>query len=82
MAKEIRTEIHIHATPSKVWQVLTDFSSYPEWNPFVKSLTGTVAIGQKIKVTLPGMNFITCIFFRSKQTFQLARPFSMIYSQV
>ena len=57
MAKEIKTQIVISASPAKVWSVLTDFSSYPEWNPFVKSLTGTVAVGQKIKVALPGMNF-------------------------
>jgi hypothetical protein len=71
MAKEIRTEIHIHATPSKIWQVLTDFSSYPQWNPFVKSLTGTVAVGQKIKVALPGMNFTPLVL-----SFEANRHFS------
>ncbi len=32
--KEIHTEIEINAPAGKVWRVLTDFPSYPEWNPF------------------------------------------------
>jgi hypothetical protein len=54
---QIRTEIQINATPEKVWNVLTDFSSFPEWNPFVKKLEGEVAVGNQIKISLPGMNF-------------------------
>ncbi|MEZ5059144.1 MAG: SRPBCC domain-containing protein [Saprospiraceae bacterium] len=54
---QIRTEIQINATPEKVWNVLTDFSAYPEWNPFVKKLEGEVEVGKVIKVALPGMNF-------------------------
>lgn len=48
MAKEIKTEILINATPEKVWNVLTNFSEYPKWNPFIKSLEGEVAVGKKI----------------------------------
>lgn len=57
MKKEIVTEIVIEATPAQVWAVLTDFEAYPQWNPFVKSLTGDVAVGRRIKVLLPGMTF-------------------------
>jgi len=57
MKKEIITEINIDATPEKVWQVLTDFDNYPNWNPFVSKLTGEVKEGNTIKVSLPGMNF-------------------------
>jgi hypothetical protein len=52
MSKEIKTEINIIATPEKVWKILTDFEKYPKWNPFIKSLTGQVAVGNKIKVML------------------------------
>lgn len=32
----IRTEIKIHAPVTIVWQTLTDFASYADWNPFIK----------------------------------------------
>lgn len=56
MAKEIKAEISINAAPAKVWGILTDFDKYPDWNPFIKSLTGNVAIGNKIetKIEPPG----------------------------
>jgi len=52
MAKEIQTEILIHASAEKVWSIFTNFSAYPKWNPFIKSLQGDVKTGQKIKVRL------------------------------
>jgi hypothetical protein len=55
--KRIETEININADLLKVWSILTDFKSYPSWNPFVKSLTGEVREGNRIKVVLPGMKF-------------------------
>lgn len=52
MAKELITEIKIKANPAQVWEVLTDFSSYPTWNPFIKSLTGDVKVGNTITARL------------------------------
>ncbi len=52
MASSLNTFILINAKPLKVWQVLTDFESYPSWNPFIKQLTGEVAKGKTIQVTL------------------------------
>lgn len=46
--KQLYTEITIKATPEKVWAVLTDFSAYPSWNPFVKSIKGTPVVGRPI----------------------------------
>jgi len=62
MAKEIRTEITIQSTPEKVWSILTGFEKYPVWNPFIKSLTGNVEVGNTISVSIappggPGMTF-------------------------
>lgn len=48
MAKEIKTDILIHATPEKVWAILTNFDDYPNWNPFITSIQGDVKIGNKI----------------------------------
>lgn len=61
MAKEIKTEILIMASPAKVWSILTNFEQYPNWNPFIKSLTGEVAVGNKIKARMepPGAKGMT-----------------------
>ncbi|HXU26543.1 MAG TPA: SRPBCC domain-containing protein [Bacteroidia bacterium] len=56
MAKEIKTQILINATPQKVWAVLTNFNNYPNWNPFIKSITGEVKIGNKITAYLQPPN--------------------------
>jgi hypothetical protein len=48
MANEIKTEILIHATPEKVWSILTNFDNYPNWNPFIKSIKGDLKVGNKI----------------------------------
>jgi hypothetical protein len=52
MAREIRTEIIINAPAGKVWKILTDFNAYPQWNPFINTLTGDVKVGNKIKVKI------------------------------
>jgi uncharacterized protein YndB with AHSA1/START domain len=40
MAKQLRAQIDIHASPQRVWQVLTDFGAYPQWNPFMTRADG------------------------------------------
>jgi hypothetical protein len=56
MAKEIKTEILINATPEKVWSILTSFDNYPNWNPFIKSIKGEVKVCNKIKVSIQPPN--------------------------
>jgi uncharacterized protein YndB with AHSA1/START domain len=29
MAKQLRAQVDIHATPDRVWEILTDFAAYP-----------------------------------------------------
>ena len=48
----ISTEIEIAAPASVVWEELTDGSIYPEWNPFVKHLSGNLVVGNHINVTI------------------------------
>ena len=41
VGKQLHATIEIDATPQRVWQVLTDFAAYPDWNPFIVSLAAT-----------------------------------------
>lgn len=56
MTVEIFTEILIEAQPQKVWEILTDFENYPEWNSFVKSIEGNVKVGNIISVRIEPPN--------------------------
>lgn len=47
---EIVTEIEIDAPPEAVWDVLTDFETYPEWNPVLK-IKGEPTEGERLEVT-------------------------------
>ncbi len=57
MTKQIKTSITINASKEKIWEILTDFENYPEWNSFIKSVTGEVKVGNQIKIKLQGMTF-------------------------
>jgi len=50
--KSLHTQIGIDAPPSRVWEVLTDFPSFPEWNPFVREARGELREGARLQVTL------------------------------
>jgi hypothetical protein len=62
MEKEIITEIEINASPSQVWQVLTDFEKYPTWNPFIKKISGVAARNEKLEVHMPDPRGGTMVF--------------------
>ena len=47
---EINTEIEINAPSETVWNLLTDTSKFPEWNPFIRRLRGELKAGQKLVV--------------------------------
>ena len=49
MRREIATGIEIDAPPARVWSVLTDFASYPEWNTFLRWVEGRGAEGERIR---------------------------------
>jgi hypothetical protein len=50
--RSLRTEIQIAASPEAVWQVLTDVSAFPEWNPLILEAQGKLEEGGRIAVTL------------------------------
>jgi hypothetical protein len=47
---QLSTEIEIAATPERVWSILADFAAYPEWNPFIRSVTGSPVQGSRIEI--------------------------------
>jgi len=49
---QIETEIDIAATAQRVWSILTDFTAYPQWNPFIRSIEGVVSKGERLKVSI------------------------------
>jgi len=50
--RTIQTEVTINATASKVWQVLTDFEAYPQWNPFIRQIDGAIQPGKQLIIEL------------------------------
>jgi hypothetical protein len=59
--RELDSKIEITASAKRVWQLLTDFDRYPQWNPFIRSVNGRPA-GTKLKVFIQpsgarGMSF-------------------------
>lgn len=61
MHHDLHTEIDIEATPEVVWQVLTDLDGYAEWNPFITSSVGELAIGERLvnRLEPPGGSAMT-----------------------
>jgi len=50
--REITTEIDIRARASHVWEILMEFGAYPSWNPFIKKIAGSPAVGSRLDVTM------------------------------
>lgn len=48
----IDTSIDIAATPTRVWEILTDFAAYPQWNPFIVRVAGLPVVGGRLVVTI------------------------------
>lgn len=47
---EIKTEIEIATTPERVWSILTNFTAYPQWNPFIRTISGAFETGERLTV--------------------------------
>lgn len=48
----LHTEIEIATSAERVWAVLSDFGSYPQWNPFIKSIAGVPQEGARLKIAV------------------------------
>ena len=51
-SKKLYTEIEINAPVSAVWKQLADTERYPEWNPFIKRISGELTEGNQLDVTI------------------------------
>src|SRR3989442_15928757 len=49
---ELRTDIEIDAPAERVWEVLTDFDRFPDWNPFIRRIRGNAQVGSRLDVFL------------------------------
>jgi hypothetical protein len=50
MAKQLHAEVEIGATPDRVWEVLTDFAAYQDWNPFIVQAAGQAVPGTRLEL--------------------------------
>lgn len=50
--REVKAEVEINASPTVVWTVLTDFSSYFIWNPYIYPAKGVAKPGAHLELTL------------------------------
>ncbi len=46
------SRIRIEASAARVWDVLSDFDRYAEWNPLFPFAEGSLANGSRVKLTL------------------------------
>jgi hypothetical protein len=52
MKKSLYSEIEIDASAEKIWRILMDFAAYPDWNPFIRRISGKAAVGEKLEAYL------------------------------
>ncbi len=58
--RELKADIEITAPPELVWKILTDFSKYFIWNPYIYPAEGEAKTGTQLEITLhPGNQKIT-----------------------
>lgn len=52
MSTTLVSQIDIDASPQRVWQVLTDLSAYPQWNPFIVRAEGPIEAGSRLTLRM------------------------------
>lgn len=54
----LETQIEIEAPAESVWSLLVDFPGHARWNPFVRSIEGSLELGKPLNVLIqpPGAN--------------------------
>ena len=52
MARQLRAEVEIDAPPDRVWEVLTGFAAYQQWNPFIVQAAGQAVPGSRLELRM------------------------------
>jgi hypothetical protein len=54
--RHVSATVELDAPPERVWAVLSDTAGQSTWNPFITSITGTLAVGERltVRVAPPG----------------------------
>ncbi len=50
--RTICAKLSIDAHPNEIWEVLTQLSDYPTWNPYIVSMEGELKVGSTMQATL------------------------------
>jgi hypothetical protein len=50
--RQIVTEVEINAPVERVWSLLSDFKSYPKWNPLMLRLEGEATEGAQLEILI------------------------------
>ncbi len=76
MAKGYHVSRRIDATPDRIWALLTDASSYRDWNRAVVSIEGTIALGNTISL----MSIVNPKRVFTLKITDVARPSRLVWS--
>ena len=52
MSKIITTHLTMNASAEDVWATLIDLASFSTWNPFITNASGTVAVAERLSLTI------------------------------
>src|SRR5918995_1008912 len=50
MSRQLQAEVEVNGSAEQVWEVLTDFAAYHEWNPFIVEAAGTPEPGRRLEL--------------------------------
>lgn len=83
MIRKVSTQIHINATPDRIWEILVDTENYPCWNPFIRKISEKQIPGAYIKLSIsvfPGTAlrlYARLKTFKPGKTLSWTGPFSI-----
>jgi hypothetical protein len=69
--KKLDNEVEINASAERVWYLLTDFASFPQWNPFIQHVGGEPKAGAQLDVMSQPSGTVG---LRSRPTVLVAEP--------